>query len=202
MPAINIPDKTKSALVPIVQSRVPTPDELIVLSKPLLDATIKIGELLQGVPSVWAMGGGVGEIISGVNVNTDHLTILTSAQGCTEISQKLSEFQVEPPRHVEKRLARTAEIDQKHLPIYIKSLAATFTIEGQKLDIHGDLQIRVGEWGWGDPLVFEPDFVHVVQTRVPVIPLRFKSDLYVGLGWADRVQKIHEAMIRSHHTLG
>ena len=202
MPTINILDKSKSALVPVVQSRVPAPDELIVLSKPLLDATIKVGEFLRDVAATWAIGGGVGEIISGVNVDTDHLTILTSTQGCNEIDQKLAEFQIEPPRLTERKLQRTAKIGQSLLPISIRSLAATFSIEGQRLDVHGDLQIKVGEWEWGDPIAFEPDFVHVVHVRVPVIPLQFKSDLYMGLGWADRVKKIHEAMIRSHHTLG
>ena len=37
---------------------------------------------------------------------------------------------------------------------------------------------------------------------MPVVPLRLKTELYIGLGWMDRVKKINEAMVRRHHGPG
>jgi len=68
--------------------------------------------------------------------------------------------------------------------------------------VHGDLRIKVGEWEWGDPLDFEPEYVYVVGVKVPVVPLKLKTELYLGLGWMDRVRKINEAMARRHHKIG
>lgn len=99
----------------------------------------------------------------------------------------------------ERELPRKAEIDLKHYPVTIRSYLAKFNVDGQRLDVHGDLQIRVADWDWGDPLDYEPEYVHVVTTKVPVLPLQLKTELYTGLGWLDRVKKIREAMARRHH---
>jgi hypothetical protein len=60
----------------------------------------------------------------------------------------------------------------------------------------------VGDWDWGDPIEFEPDYVNVVGVNVPIVPLKLKSELYTGLGWTDRAAKIHEAVMRSRHMFG
>jgi hypothetical protein len=201
VPALVVPNKARPANIPIFESRVPKPDELVVLSKPLLEATEKLGRLLNGCSAKWAIAGDLGEILFGVNVRPDHMTILTTMAGCQEISQKLASFQIEPPKMAEKQIKRHAEVDRKHLPIMIKSYASQFEIGGQRLDVHGDLRIQVGEWGWGDPLDFDPEDVYIVGVKVPVAPLEFKQELHMGLGWMDRVRKINEAMARRHHKI-
>lgn len=184
------------------KDRLPRPEELIVLAKPLLDATVRIGGLLKYLQVKWAMAGDIGEILMGVNVKPDHLTILTSADGCDQIRDKLGTSNVGTAHVLERKLDRDAEIDLTHYPVYIKSYEARFDLDGQRLDVHGDLQIKVGDWDWGDPLDYEPDYVYVVSEKVPVLPLKLKSDLYMGLGWIDRVRKIKEAEAKRHHGLG
>lgn len=201
MPALNVPNKSKPLNIPIFQSRIPKPEELVVLNKPLLDATILLGNLLKDCQAKWALAGDIGEILNGVNVQPDHLTILTSIAGSEEISKKLERFQVEAPRQVETQINRNAEIDPKPLPITIKSYVSRFNLNGQRLNVHGDLRIRVGDWDWGDPLDYEPEDVYVVGVKVPVLPLELKTQLYRGLGWYDRVSKIHAAMARRHHKI-
>ena len=152
--------------------------------------------------SKWAIGGDVGEVISGVNVQPNRIAILTTREGCDEITRKLAKFQIEPSRIIERELERDAKVDLKLLKVRIKSYAARFDIEGSRLDVHGDLRIKVGDWDWGDSLDFEPDYVYVVGVKVPIVPLKMKSELYTGLGWMDRVSKIHEAVMRSRHMFG
>ena len=201
MPALVIPDKSKPLNIPVFQSRIPKPEELVVLDKPLLEATIEVGNLLKDCQAKWALAGDIGEILNGVNVQPDHLTILTDVAGCEEIGKKLEGFQVEASRHVETQIKRNAEIEPKPLPIIIKSYSAQFNLKGQRLDVHGDLRIKVGDWDWGEPFDCEPEYVYVVGVKVPVVPLELKTQLYRGLGWYDRVSKIHAAMARRHHKI-
>jgi hypothetical protein len=197
-----VPEKSRLASILALESRVPKPEEFVVLSKPLLDATIKLGEELKDCPTRWAIAGDVGELLFGVNVEPDHIAVLTSTEGCNELRARLQTFEVELPSLVEKKLARNAEIDLKQLPVKIKSYAGRFNIDGQRLDVHGDLRIKIGEWDWGDPLDYEPEYVYVVGVKVPVVPLQLKTELYMGLGWMDRVRKINEANARRHHKIG
>jgi hypothetical protein len=202
MPALRLSDKPKSISVPVIESRIPKPEELVVLSKPFLDATIFIGKALVDCVNKWAIGGEVAEVISGVNVTPDHLSILTTKNGCEEIARKLARYQPEPPRIIERELERDAKVDLKPYKVRIRSYMSRFDIRGSRLDVHGELQIKVGNWDWGDPLDFEPDHVYVVGVKVPIVPLKMKSELYTGLGWDDRARKIHEAVVRSRHMFG
>jgi len=201
MPVLKVPNRTIAAQIPIIESRIPKPDELVVLSKPLLQATIRIGELLKDCSAKWAFAGDLGEILFGVNVEPDHITIITTSAGCDDISKKLTPFLVQAPRTTERRVKRSAEINLKPLPINVRSYSSSFNIQGQKLDVHGDLQIKVGDWDWGDSIDFEPEYVYVVGVKVPAAPLELKKELYRGLGWYDRVSKIHAAMARRHHKI-
>ena len=202
MPALRLPDKAKPASPFVIESRIPKPEELVVLSKRLLDSTTTIGKILEGCPNKWAIGGDVAEVISGVNVEPDRVTILTTKEGCDEISGRLAKYSVAPATVVERRLEREASIGIKSYPVMIKSYMARFNIDGSELDVLGDLQIKVGEWDWGDPVDYEPDYVYVVGVKVPVVPLQLKREIYDGLGWRDRAAKIHEAVVRSRHKFG
>ncbi len=202
MPVLKLSDKSKSFSIPHIESRIPKPDELVVLSKPLLDATITVGKALIDCMSKWAIGGDVAEVISGVNVKPDHIVVLTTREGVDEITRRIAKYQLEPPRTDERELERDAKVDLKLHKVRIKSYTSRFSVEGSKLDVHGDLRIKVGDWDWGDPLDFEPDYVYVVGVKVPIVPLKMKSELYTGLGWMDRATKIHEAVMRSRHMFG
>jgi hypothetical protein len=201
VPVLIVADKAKPSNIPVFESRIPRAEELVVLDKSLLEATIEAGNLLKGCQAKWALAGDIGEILNGVNVQPDHLTILTNVVGCEEISKKLEGFQVEASRQVETQIKRNAEVEPKPLPIIIKSYRSQFNIKGQRLDVHGDLRIKVGDWDWGDQFDCEPEYVYVVGVKVPVVPLELKTQLYRGLGWYDRVSKIHAAMARRHHKI-
>lgn len=202
MPALRLSEKPKPIDLLQIQSRIPKPEELVVLSKPLLDATIIIGKALMDCENKWAVGGDVAEVISGVNVQPNHITILSTKDGCEEVARKLFKYQVEPPHDFESELARDAIVDLKPHKVRIKSYTSRFDVEGSQLNVYGNLRIKVGEWDWGDPLDFDPDYVYVLGVKMPIVPLKMKSELYSGLGWTDRAVKIHEAVMRSRHMFG
>jgi hypothetical protein len=202
MPPLKIPPRAHSIVAPFVESRVPGPEDFVVLSEPLLNATLKLAGELRGCKSKWAMSGDAGELVSGVNVRANHLIVLTTPDGCEEISRQLAENIIQTPRIVERKLDREAKVDKESYPVYIKSHEARFQIDGQRLEVYGGLQIKIGAWEWGDPLDYEPDYVYVGSEKLPVVPLRLKTELYIGLGWMDRVKKINEAMVRRHHGPG
>src|SRR5436309_15653710 len=93
VPALVVPNRSKPLNIPILESRVPKPEELVVISKPLLEATIRIGNLLNDCSAKWSLGGDIGEILNGVNVQPDHITILTNAEGSPDLDNKLEKFQ-------------------------------------------------------------------------------------------------------------
>ncbi|MGI0091827.1 MAG: hypothetical protein ACREBS_08965 [Nitrososphaerales archaeon] len=207
MQTIKVPDKLKAsstAAIPYVESRIPAPEEFVVLSQTLLNATAKTGKELKDCVNSWALGGDAGELLFGVNIRPDHLTILTTKEGCDEISKKLVAYQVKKnsPEVVERELERTALMAANSYHVRIKSYFAEFSIDGTRLDVHGDLQIKVADWEWGDALEFEPETANIVGVTMPVVPLRLKKELYIGLGWTDRVKKINDALVRSHHRNG
>src|SRR5207245_10539609 len=98
MPALRLSDKPKPIDLPQIQSRIPKPEEHVVLSKPLLDATIIIGKALMGCKNKWAMGGDVAEVVPDVNVQPVHITIRSVHDGCEEVARKLGTYPVQPPR--------------------------------------------------------------------------------------------------------
>ena len=185
---LNIPGGKPRPDVPILGSKVPQPEEIVMLSQPVLKAVIKLGEELKDAHAKWAVGGDAGEIMKGVNVHTDFIEILTTKEGTQEICARLGDYVTLPP-----------SVDGKMLPVYIRSHYAELTLNGVKVKVYGDQQIKVAEWDWGDPLDYTPDEVNVVGTRVPTVPLRLSSELDLGLGWLDRVELISDAVMRSQH---
>ena len=185
--------------LPVLGSKAPRPEEIVILPLPLLRATEKIGRTLKDMQAKWGFDGDAGEIIKGVNVHTDHLEIITTKAGTEEVCKLLAEYVTTPAGEMEKRLARDADVDAKMLPVYIKSFYAELTVDKVRVEVYGDLQYKVAEWEWGDPIDFIAEYVNVVGTNVPTVPLRLKSELDLGLGWLDRVELISDAVIRSQH---
>ena len=169
------------------------------LSQPVLKAVIKVGTALKDVHAKWAIGGEAGEIMRGVNVHTDLLEIVTTREGTDEICRAMADSVTLAPAVAEQRSERDADVEGKMLPVYFRSYYAELTVGGVKVKVLGDEQIKVGEWDWGDPLDYAPDHVYVVGVKVPLVPLRLKSELDLGLGWLDRVELISDAVMRSHH---
>ncbi|MGA2666375.1 MAG: hypothetical protein ABSF83_15675 [Nitrososphaerales archaeon] len=197
---VNIPGRPNLD-IPVFDSKVPKPEDVAYLPAPLLRAVLLLGRELKDLHAKWAIGGDAGEIIKGVHVKTDHLEILTTKEGCFEVCELLAARVTAPPEEAERRLAREADVEGRAYPVRVRGLYAELSIDGVRVEVHGDEQIRVGEWEWGDPLDFEPEYTYVVRARVPIVPLRLKSELDLGLGWLDRLELISSAVMSGRHHL-
>jgi hypothetical protein len=197
---VNIPGR-QNLDIPVYESKVPKPEDVTILNPTLLKTVVMLGGELKDLGAKWAIGGDAGEIIKGVHLKTDYLEILTTKEGCGEICKLLAEYVTLPPADAEKKLPREADVDGKMYPVYIKSRYAELTVNKVKVEVYGDEQIKVGEWEWGDPLDFEPDYSYIVNSKVPIVPLRLKSELDLGLGWLDRLELISAAIMSGMHHL-
>jgi hypothetical protein len=201
---LNLPprDKTPPKIQPY-PGKAPKPEEIVILSRPLLSAVMKLEETLAGaVGAKWALGGEAGEIMQGVNVTADRLVINTTKEGCERIWEASEEYRTLAPALVEKKLAREADVDGRMLPVYVRSNYAELTIDGTKVEVYGDQQFKVGEWDWGDPLDFEPTTTYIPGGRtLPLVPLNLQAQLALGLGWLDIVELISDAVLSKHHVI-
>lgn len=200
---LNLPRDKKAPRIEPYPGKAPKPDEIVILSRPLLLAVMKIEEKLSGsVHAKWAIGGEAGEIMQGVNVKADRLVINTTKEGANEIWNALEEYRTLAPALAEKKLDREADVDGKMLPVYIRSHYAELTVDGAKVEVYGDQQFKVAEWDWGDPLDFEVTYTYIPGgRRLPLVPLNLQGELALGLGWLDTVGLISDAVFAKHHHI-
>lgn len=200
---LNLPPNRTPPKIQPYPGKAPEPDEIVILSRPLLLAVLKLEETLTGpVRAKWALGGEAGEIMQGVNVTADRLVINTTREGTDQIWQAAEQYRTLAPAMAEKKLEREADVDGRMLPIYIRSYYAELTIDGTKVEVYGDQQFKVAEWEWGDPLDFEPTTTYIPGGRkLPLVPLNLQGQLALGLGWLDTVQLITEAVLAKHHNI-
>jgi hypothetical protein len=197
---VNIPGRPNLDIA-VFEGKVPTAETVTVLSPVLLKTVVWLGEQLWEMTEMWGIGGDCGEIIKGVHRRTEHVEIFTTKKGCEEICEVLSQYVRKAPSEVESRSERDADVDGKMLPVYTKSWYAELVYDKTKVEVHGDERIRVGEWDWGDPLEFEPDYSYILTNRIPIVPLRLKQELDLGLGWLDRLDAIAVAIASGQHHL-
>ena len=197
---VNIPGRPNLD-IPVYEGKVPKQEDVTILSPKLLQVVIRLGGELKDLNAKWGVGGDAGEIIKGVHLRTDHLELLTTKEGCDEICRLLAEHVTLAPRESEKRLPRDADVESKMYPVFVKSHFAELTLDGVRVEVHGDQQIKVGEWDWGDALDFEPDYSYIVHEKVPIVPLRLKQELDLGLGWLDRLELIGKALETGQHHI-
>ena len=113
---LNAPGKSPppGAGVDNIKTKVPTPDDMVVISQPLLKAATRLTvSLKNNVAAKWALGGDAGETMSGVNVSSDHLEVLTTKEGCEQICNVLKEYVTRAPAVAEKKLPRDADVEGK-----------------------------------------------------------------------------------------
>lgn len=182
-------------------SKVPKPDEIFLQPLDMMISLREIAPRLNATGAWWALGGRAGENLLDVHVNPTRVVILTGDGGMEKLFPALAEFNPPKPQELLETLKRGAEVDEKSYPVLAKSIHTSFTVKGVNVSVYSDYQLKVGDWDWGDPFVFEPTYVSIVGVEVPVMPLRLRSEIYITLGWLDRAKLVTDATLRAHHFL-
>jgi hypothetical protein len=163
---------------------------LVIIPPQYVTALLKLHEKFEGKTIEWALSGDLGEALKGVRVEPDCIEIVTSKDGAEKIQDAVKELSPEPVAYRVQQLPRNALIGGMEQPLYARSYYFEFQFEGTKVKVHGDLQFKVSNWGWGDKFEFNPVLVYIVNKKTSVVPLSVKYELYKNLGWTDRVEKI------------
>jgi hypothetical protein len=165
---------------------------LIIIPQKYVDALITLHEKLGSVQIKWVVGGDLAERLRLVKVDLDCLEIITSEHGVEQIFLAVKEFNPQSIRVQTDRLSRDAVVGKDNYPVYAKSRYFEFNLNGVIVKVQGDLQFKVGDWGWGEVFDFEPEYVYVTGKKIAVTPLIVQLEFYRSLGWIDRAKKIEQ----------
>lgn len=164
-----------------------------------VDALLTFNSKLEGRDIAWSVTGNLGEALRTVHVEPDYVDIVTNSVGAEQIFQAVQEYTPSEIQQVTETLPRKAVVDEKEYPTSVRSYFFKFKIGSVEFRIHGDLQYRIADWDWGDKFEFDPDYVYIVGQKISVVPLTIKYNLYRGLGWTDRAEKIMKVLHRKHN---
>ncbi len=167
-----------------------------IIPQPYVETLLVLQGKLKEVGAQWAISGDLGEALRAVSVNPGVVEIVTNKVGVEQIFKLVEEFKPGEPSTQIRQLPRRARIGGKEYPVYIKSCYLEFYIRNIKIEVYGNLQFKINDWDWGDPLEFTPEYTFVVGKKINVVPLAIKYELHTLLGWTDRAEKIAQVLAR------
>ena len=136
----------------------------------------KINARLNNTSVNWAVTGSLGFALQGVPVEPNDIDIQTDKRGAYEIEHHFSEF-------VTKRV--TFSSTER-----IRSYFGELMIDGIKVEIMGDIQKRLENRSWENPVDLEHHkrVVEVEGMQVPVLSLEYEYQAYLKLGKIDKAE--------------
>ena len=194
------PPRFAPVRAPPVKSTHAAPRKLPVgIVSPTLFRAIRIFiQSTKGTSVNWSLAGDISLAWQGLEIKPTDIEILTDNDGLTKIREAVIKYHPSEPKIVEVRLPRDAIVDAANYPLYRRSNAFAFEIEGAALSIHAAMQYKVAEWEWGDVLDFKPEVLNIVGEDIKVVPLVFQLELFRSLGWKDMVAQSIEAIEKAH----
>ncbi len=169
---------------------------LAIIDPMYINALLALNLKLASRNFEWAVSGELGEALKTVQVTPDCLEIVTTKRGAAQIFLLVQDCNPTGVYFQIHKLPRSALINGKEYPVYVRSYYFDFTINGVKAKVYGDLQYRISNWDWGDKLTFVPDHVHVAGEKTAVVPLQIKYNIYQQLGWVDRAEKVQQVLLK------
>lgn len=150
----------------------------------------KINERLNNTSVNWAVTGSVGFALQGVPVEPNDIDIQTDKRGAYEIERHFSEF-------VTKRV--TFSSTER-----IRSHFGELMIDRIKVEIMGDIQKRLEDGSWENPvdLEFHKRVVEVEGMQVPVLSLEYEYQAYLKLGRIEKAEMLRNWLQGEHGSSG
>jgi hypothetical protein len=130
----------------------------------------------------WAVVGSLGLALRGAPIEPRDIDIMTDEAGAYELERVFSEFVVSPVS------LKTSDRIRSHF--------GALNIDGVKVEIMGDFQMRLEDGTWDLP----PDMMKIRHTEsvegmaIPFLPLQWQYDSYSKLGRSDRAEAVLELM--------
>ncbi|MCL4507526.1 MAG: hypothetical protein M1434_03775 [Chloroflexi bacterium] len=128
----------------------------------------------------WVVTGSVGMALQGMDVDVHDIDIQTDQDGAYETESRFSEYVVEPVRF---------SISER-----IRSHFGTLEIGDIKVEIMGDIQKRLDDQTWEEPVKVEryKCWVEVDGMRIPVLSLEYEYQAYLILGRNEKAEKLQK----------
>ncbi|GAH37169.1 unnamed protein product [marine sediment metagenome] len=158
------------------------------LNPDYLKALRNINARLNNTSVNWAVTGSVGFALQGVPVEPNDIDIQTDKRGAYEIERHLSEF-------VTKRV-KFSSTER------IRSYFVELMIDGIKVEIMGDIQKRLEDGSWENPvdLEYHKRVVEVEGMKVSVLSLEYEYQAYMKLGRIDKAKMLRKWLNSEHKS--
>ena len=146
----------------------------------------KINDQLNNTSVNWAVTGSLGFALQGVPVEPNDIDIQTDKKGVYEIERRFSEFMT-------KRV--TFSSTER-----IRSYFGELMIDGIKVEIMGDIQKRLEDGSWENPVDLEHHkrVVEVEGMQIPVLSLEYEYQAYMNLGRTEKAEMLRNWLQGEH----
>ena len=131
---------------------------------------------LKDCQAVWVITGSLGMALQGVDLIVHDIDIQTDRHGAFEIESRFPERVVEP--------VRCSQSER------IRSYFGRLEMNGVKVEIMGDLQKRIDEKSWEEPVRVEAyqSWVTHDGMQIPVLSLEYEHQAYLKLGRVEKAE--------------
>ncbi len=138
----------------------------------------KIYNRLRNTDIVWAVTGSLGFALQGMSVEIHDIDIQTDKAGAYEIERLFKEYVV--------NIVNLSTSEK------IRSHFGELNIDGIKVEIIGDVQKKLGEDIWEEPvnLIKYRKVIEFEGMKVPVLDLRYEYGAYLKLGRIKKAEMI------------
>jgi hypothetical protein len=156
--------------VPVVEQARISPEHL--------NALRKVHERLHGSQVTWLVCAGMSLLLQGVPVSAHDIDLETDAAGAYEIERLFAEYVT--------RRVNFSSTDR------IRSHFGALCIDGIKVEIIGDIEIRAedGTWERSPDLQKHRRFVAVEGMQIPVLSLEYECEAYRKLGRPEKAELV------------
>jgi hypothetical protein len=165
---------------------------LSLIPSQFVEVLLLLHERFEGKAITWIVSGDLAEALQTVEVDPKDVEIMCSKEDAQKIFELVKEFKPTPINFQTHQLQRSTINNGKEYPVYTQSYYFDFKLKGLQIKIHGDMRYKVGDWAWGDVFEFKPEYVYVVGKQIAVMPLDVASEIYLFLGWKNRLEKIKQ----------
>ena len=132
----------------------------------------------------WAVTGSFGMALQGMDVVVHDIDIQTDEDGAYEIENRFSEYVIKPVHYSASER--------------IRSHFGALEMDGIKIEIMGDLQKRLDDQTWEEPVKVEEHkcWVEIDGMHIAVLSLEYEYQAYLKLGRIEKAEMLREWLMK------